>query len=111
MPIGSNGGIAVKSSDLVAAPLFLAVLACCGHLFSLPRQLDVLRPYTYMVFHALVMFSGGRSRVFLRSFVIPWCEVHHTVCVINHIYFERSKFLIATSQKKSARVPVCRVFD
>ena len=39
--IGSSGGTEVKSATLVAAPLGLAVLVCCGHRL-LPRQLAVL---------------------------------------------------------------------
>ena len=41
MSIDGRGGTAVKSATLVAAPLGLAVLACCGHRL-LPGQLAVL---------------------------------------------------------------------
>ena len=41
MTIGSVGGTAAKAAALVATPIRLAVLACCGHRL-LPRQLAVL---------------------------------------------------------------------
>ena len=41
MSIGSSGGTAVKYDALLAAPLGLAVLACCGPRL-LPRRLAVL---------------------------------------------------------------------
>ena len=41
MSVGGSGGTAVKSAALLAAPLGLAVLACCGPRL-LPRRLAVL---------------------------------------------------------------------
>ena len=69
MSIGGSGGTAVKSAALVAAPLGLAVLACCGHRL-LPRQLAVLP-------HGMVpgvIYPGMYTYVFWVGAVLLCCS-------------------------------------
>ena len=83
--IGGSGGTAVKSAALVAAPLVLAVLACCGHRL-LPRQLAVLPDGMVPV----IICPGIRVirtyfGVELCSVLVSTCVVHRVV--INHLFF------------------------
>ena len=72
MSVGGSGGTAVKSAALLAAPLGLAVLACCGPRL-LPRQLAVLPDG--MVPGIICLGISGWSCV-LRSFAISqMCHV------------------------------------
>ena len=66
----------VKSAAFVAAPLCLAVLACCGPRL-LPRQLAVLPDGMVPGIISPGIRILGWSCAVLRSFVISTCVAHH----------------------------------